>query len=101
MLGPVTQIVGFKAAVAVMRQIGWLGELFTSPCIYMPFFWGCGVSDKSKTLRSRAARELQSSRNGGSKQEKADNVKRAAAYKNLSENETWLEGEKKRPSKTS
>jgi hypothetical protein len=57
------------------------------------------MSDRSKGMRNRAARELRSSRNGGSKQEKADNTKRAAAYKHLSENEMWLEGEKPRGGK--
>jgi hypothetical protein len=42
---------------------------------------------------------LRASRNGGSKTEKADNVKRAAAYKALSENEEWLSGEKARARK--
>ncbi len=51
------------------------------------------MSDKSEKLRSRAARELRESRSGGSKQQKADNVKRAAAYKELSKNEEWLSGD--------
>ena len=52
------------------------------------------MSDKSDNLRSRAAKELRASRNGGSKEEKADNVKRAASFKVLAENEEWLGGEK-------
>jgi hypothetical protein len=55
------------------------------------------MSDKSKDFRSRAAQELRASRNGGSKEEKAKNVKRAAAYKDLADNEDWLDGEKKHP----
>jgi hypothetical protein len=58
------------------------------------------MSRESKDLRSRAFRELRASRNGGSKNQKADNVKRAAAYKALSENEEWLSGEKARPRKS-
>jgi hypothetical protein len=64
------------------------------------------MSKQSKDLRDRASRELRASRNGGSMEEKAKNVKRAAAYKQLSENEEWLSGEeprskssRKRPSK--
>jgi hypothetical protein len=64
----------------------------------MPFFCfhvsGAAMSDKSDNLRSRAAKELRASRNGGSKEEKADNVKRAASFKVLAENEEWLGGEK-------
>ena len=52
------------------------------------------MSEKSKDLRTRADRETRASLNGGSKQEKADDVKRAAAYKDLAANEEWLEGEK-------
>lgn len=52
------------------------------------------MSKKSKDLRGRAAKELRESRNGGSAKAKADNLKRGAAYKALSENEEWLEGEK-------
>jgi hypothetical protein len=55
-----------------------------------------GVSKESKRLRGRAAGELKESRNGGSIASKLDNRKRAAAYKRLSENEEWLEGEKPR-----
>jgi hypothetical protein len=54
------------------------------------------MSDKSDSMRNRAARELRAGRNGGTQGEKADNTKRAAAFKNLSENETWLDGEKPR-----
>jgi len=57
------------------------------------------MSRESKDLRTRASRELRASRNGGSKTEKADNVKRAAAYKALAENEEWLSGEKTRARK--
>lgn len=62
----------------------------------MPLFWDAVMSDKSKGLRSRAAKELRASRNGGSKDEKVKNVKRAAAFKELAANEEWLEGEKSR-----
>ena len=58
------------------------------------------MSDKSKDLRSHAAKELRASRNGGSKEEKVKNVKRAAAYKNLAANEEWLDGEKARRPRT-
>jgi hypothetical protein len=58
------------------------------------FFWESGMSKRSKNLRGKAAYELRKSRNGGSRDEKAKNVKRAAAYKSLSESEEWLEGEK-------
>jgi hypothetical protein len=54
------------------------------------------MSTKSKDLRDRAARELRESRNGGSAKSKADNVKRGAAYKALSKNEEWLDGETKK-----
>lgn len=54
------------------------------------------MSDKSQSMRNRAARELRAGRNGGTKEEKADHAKRAAAFKELSENETWLNGEKPR-----
>lgn len=55
------------------------------------------MSDKSKDLRSQAADELRASRNGGSQEEKAKNVKRAAALKDLAFNEEWLAGERPRP----
>ena len=58
------------------------------------------MSKESKDLRSHASRELRASRNGGSKNQKADNVKRAAAYKALAENEEWLSGEKARARKS-
>jgi hypothetical protein len=51
------------------------------------------MSKQSKDMRARASRELRESRNGGSAANKADNVKRAAAYKTLAENEEWLAGE--------
>jgi hypothetical protein len=54
------------------------------------------MSKKSKDLREKAARELRESRNGGSAKSTADNVKRSAAYKALSKNEEWLEGEPKK-----
>lgn len=54
------------------------------------------MSKRSKEIRKRAAEELRNSRNGASKASKAENVKRAAAYKQLAENEEWLEGEKPR-----
>ena len=52
------------------------------------------MSKQSKDMRTRASRELRESRNEGSATSKADNVKRAAAYKTLAENEEWLAGEK-------
>ena len=52
---------------------------------------------KSKDFRLRAANELRASRNGGSKDEKRNNRKRASAFKSLAENQQWLDGEKKRP----
>ena len=54
------------------------------------------MSKHSKDLRTRASRELRESRNGGSTRSKADNIKRAAAYKTLAENEEWLAGERSR-----
>lgn len=51
------------------------------------------MSKQSKDLRTRASRELRESRNRGSAASKADNVKRAAAYKTLAQNEEWLAGE--------
>ena len=65
--------------------------------IYTPFLWGSGMSKWSEHLRSKAARELRRSRNGGTPDEKADSRKRAAALKSLAENEQWLEGESQRP----
>jgi len=56
------------------------------------------MSKQSKDMRTRASRELRESRNGGSATSKADNFKRAAAYKTLAENEEWLAGESRRPS---
>ena len=47
----------------------------------------------SKELRHEAAEELRKSCNGGSPAEKADNRKRAEAYRALAENEEWLEGQ--------
>ena len=64
--------------------------------IYMPFFTGNGMSERSKDLRAKAAQELRTSRNGGTPSEKADNKKRASELKSLAENEEWLEGEKGR-----
>ena len=57
------------------------------------------MAKTSKQLRRDAAKELRESRNGGSPQSKADNRKRAAAYKSLAENEEWLAGENQAPSK--
>jgi hypothetical protein len=54
------------------------------------------MSERSKALRKKAAFELRKSRNGGTHQEKAKNVKRAAAYKSLSQSEEWLEGEQRK-----
>jgi hypothetical protein len=44
-------------------------------------FGGKGMSERSKGLRDKAAHELRESRNGGCQEEKAKNMKRAAAYK--------------------
>jgi hypothetical protein len=57
------------------------------------FSGNLAMSEDSKRLRARAAKELRASRNGGSAAEKADNVKRAAALKALAINEEWLLGE--------
>ena len=54
------------------------------------------MAKTSKQLRQDAAKELRESRNGGSPESKADNRKRAAAYKELAENEEWLAGEKQK-----
>ena len=54
------------------------------------------MSKQSKEIRKRAADELRKSRNGASKASKAANVKRAAGYRQLADNEEWLEGEKSR-----
>jgi hypothetical protein len=54
------------------------------------------MSESSKGLRGAAARELRKSRNGGSAKEKADNIRRAAALKELAHNEEWMGGEKER-----
>jgi hypothetical protein len=54
------------------------------------------MSEQSKDLRDRAFRELRASRNSGSKEEKANNVRRAAAYKDLAANAEWLAGERSR-----
>ena len=62
-------------------------------------FWVSGMSKKSKDFRSKAARELRASRNGGTPAEKGENKKRAAALKSLAENEEWLEGERRRSRK--
>ena len=55
------------------------------------------MSKRSKDFRNKAAKELRESRNGGTPEEKGKNRKRARALKDLSVNEEWLEGEKKRP----
>jgi hypothetical protein len=57
------------------------------------------MSKASKDLRDSAARQLRKSRNGGTREDKADNVKRAAAYKSLAESEEWLQGENQRSDK--
>lgn len=54
------------------------------------------MSEKSRDLRKLAARELRASRHGDSVNAKIESVKRSAAYKALSENEEWLDGEKPR-----
>ena len=57
------------------------------------------MSKQSKDMRTLASRELRESRNEGSATSKADNFKRAAAYKTLAGNEEWLAGEQpRRPS---
>ena len=50
------------------------------------------MAKTSKQLRQAAAKELRKSRNGSSPESKADNRKRAEAYKSLAENEEWLAG---------
>ena len=57
------------------------------------------MAKTSKQLRRDAAKELREGRNGGSPQSKADNRKRAAAYKSLAENEVAGGREKRAPSK--
>jgi hypothetical protein len=54
------------------------------------------MSKRSREFRKKAAFELRRSRNGGSERSKADNKKRAAAFKVLAGNEEWLDGEKER-----
>lgn len=54
------------------------------------------MSRESKEHRKNAARELRKSRNGGSLKDKADNRKRAEAFKDLAHSEEWLAGEKPR-----
>ena len=54
------------------------------------------MSERSQTLRKKAAFELRKSRNGGAREEKVKNVKRAAAYKSLFQSEEWLEGEQRK-----
>ena len=54
------------------------------------------MSKQSKDWRTRASKQLRESRKGGSATTKAENVKRAAAYKTLAENEEWLAGEQSR-----
>jgi len=63
----------------------------------MSFFSGSAMSKRSTEFRKKAAFELRKSRNGGSEGSKADNRKRAAAFKVLARNEEWLDGEKERP----
>ena len=57
------------------------------------------MSKRSIELRNKAARELRESRNGGTIEEKGKSRKRATALRSLSENEEWLEGEKRRPNR--
>jgi hypothetical protein len=57
------------------------------------------MNERSKKFRSRAAKELRLSRNGGSQDEKASNRIRAASYKALAQNEEWLDGEPERSTK--
>ncbi|HJS08780.1 MAG TPA: hypothetical protein VJ809_14020 [Pirellulales bacterium] len=59
------------------------------------------MSKTSTTFRKKAAKELRESRNGGTNKTKAQNFKRAAAYKALAESEEWLGGEKQRSRKRS
>lgn len=54
------------------------------------------MKDRSKELRTKAAKELRFTRNGGSITEKAASRKRAAAYKALAHNEEWLDGKPER-----
>jgi hypothetical protein len=54
------------------------------------------MSEQSKELRDKAASELRKSRNGGTREQKEKNVKRAAAYKSLAQSEEWLEGDRRK-----
>jgi hypothetical protein len=64
----------------------------------MPFLSGIGMSKQVTRYRSLAANELRESRNGGTAAARAMNVKRAAGYKSLAENQEWLDGEDGRKS---
>jgi hypothetical protein len=58
------------------------------------------MSNETRDLRDRAARQLRSSRaTGRSLADKASDRRRAAAYKALAENEEWLTGQKLRSRK--
>ena len=59
-------------------------------------FGRLAMSKESKALRDAAADELRESRNGGTRADKKQNVKRAAALKSLAQSEEWLKGEKER-----
>jgi hypothetical protein len=54
------------------------------------------MSEKSQDLRLRAARELRASRGSGSRQQQQESRKRARAFKALSENQEWLDGDKQK-----
>jgi hypothetical protein len=60
----------------------------------------CAMSKAVRDLRDKAARQLRSSRvKGRSTSDRADDRRRADAYKALAESEEWLGGEKPRPRK--
>jgi hypothetical protein len=55
------------------------------------------MGNQPKELRNKAAAELRDSRrSAGSQSGKQQNVKRAAAYKALAENQQWLDGQSTR-----
>jgi hypothetical protein len=57
------------------------------------FFWEGDMENGSKELRDKAAAELRHSRSTRSPNGRQQNVKRAAAYKALAENQEWLDGQ--------
>jgi hypothetical protein len=51
------------------------------------------MSKASGDFREKAAHELRESRSGGAKLARSANLKRAASYKALAENDAWLRGQ--------